>query len=273
MSEFDFIENEKVAALDSVPEQFRSLYEPSKSETGDEIYVLSEVVRPLAEAYSGLARTYNETRGKVKSLNEESANRRRAVKGFEELATELGVEGEDLVDGFRSRIEEMQAQVKGGKELKINLDKIKADMERTKDEALRTKDEELGFMRGSLERYLSNERAVAAIAKHKGSIDLLLPLVRERVRVVQDGQDFVPRVVDESGDFRSDGKGGWMSVESLVEEMKRQPALARAFESEVPAGTGSQPGAMARRAPTTPETKNANQKIAAGLEKKFGNRP
>ena len=267
--EFDFNENSQVDSLSKVPEKYQGLYNESQGDDGSTIYTLSDTAKPLAEAYMGQTAALNEARNHQKKLNDENAQRRTANKAFTQLASDLGLEeSDDIAGSLKGHVESLQSQIKGGEELKINLDKIKTDYDKRLQEALDSKDAENAKMKSSLEKHLVGEAATKAISDAKGSSTLLLPIVKDRVKVVQDGEDYVVRVVDNTGDFRSDGKGGWMTVSDLVSDLKSNSEFARAFESEAPSGNNSSPGSSNRPSKTNRgENKSSTQKIADGLSK------
>ena len=124
-------------------------------------------------------------------------------------------------------------------------DKLKAQMLDQHKAELAKRDEALGKSRSRLERHLVDAQAVAAIAAHKGVAALLLPHVKAAVKVVEDGDDLVVRVVDAAGNPRVNAKGDYLSIADLVGEMRQDVIFGRAFEPTGTTGTGSKesPGA------------------------------
>lgn len=269
--EFDFEKSGTVADINTVPEAYRSLYVETDGQDGNKVFTISDTAKGIVEAYVGTSKALNKARTDLKDANAESASRRVTKNSVLEFVNGLGVDGsvdeEDPLNTLKAHIDELTGKVKGGKDLKINLEKIKADHQRALDEAVAAKDQDVVVMRGTLERYLVDQSATEALAESKGSVQLLLPHVKAHTKVVQDGDDYVVRVVDAQGDFRSDGKGGFMSVKDLVAEMKTQETFGRAFESESSGGTGARPGSMQQRGThRTDEPKSSTDKIAAGLK-------
>lgn len=263
---FKFGDNLVVDSTDTVPSEYRTLYTEGTGDSEGK-FVLREDVKPLATAYDGVYTQAESFRADKKKASDESAERRIALKQYEQALSDLGIEvGEDGVSALTSYVGDLQGKIKGGEEVKINVDKIKQDYEKRVGETKAQYDARIKAMSSSLERYMVDQSATAALAKHKGSVELLLPHVKSHTKVVQEGEDYVVRVVDSAGDVRSDGKGGWMTVEGLIEEMKTQSAYARAFESTAPGGTGSQPGSMSKSVSAKPgQAANATDKIANGL--------
>ncbi|HNU83924.1 MAG TPA: hypothetical protein PKO05_10875, partial [Thermoanaerobaculia bacterium] len=82
--------------------------------------------------------------------------------------------------------------------------------------------------------------AVRAIAAAKGDPDLLLPHVLASVEVVEEGDEFVARVLDpkERGKHRFDSKGEYMTISELVTADLRE-RFPRAFEGSGTGGSGA----------------------------------
>lgn len=268
--EFDFTKNAEVSDLSTVPEPYQGIYVEDTGEDGNPVYRIADNAKPLVDAYTGTAKSLNETRNHLKEANAESAKRRVTGKALTEFMTDLGIEEideENPINTLRGHIDDLVAKVEGGKDIKINMDKIKAEHDRRVQEVAENADQKVQKMQGALERYLVDQAATAALADAKGSVRLLLPHVKAHTRVVQDGEDYVVRVVDAQGDFRSDGKGGFMTVADLVTEMKTQEEFGRAFESATPGGNGAPPGGGGGRMPRREEPKSSIDKISAGLQR------
>lgn len=270
--EFEFSSNLVVESLDKVPEKYRGMY--GEITDGDDAgkFGLLGAAKPLAEAYDGVSGRLKSVEADKKKVSNEAAQRRVATKAIEELAVKLGIEVDDaskIAEAIDAHITDLSTRVKNGDEIKVNMDKIQADAEKRIAEALGAKDKELGAMRSTLETHLIGETATKAIGDAKGSVDLLMPLIKQQAKVFADGDKYAVRIVDSDGEARSNGAGGWMTVSDLVTEMKSNDSLARAFESEAPGGTGSPPGSAAARAGQHQKSAdmNSTQKIASGLAK------
>lgn len=271
---WNFKKNMVVDDVSIVPEQYRGLYVAGTGENAGK-HVLVPSAQGLANDYDGVNTVLLDERNKSKNKNTEAAGFRTQLQRFSELAQEMGLtveEGADLAERIKTHVTELTDQVKGGKEAKINLDNVNRDWTKRLTTAVDTEKGKTTRMQTSLERYLVGQAAAEALAKAGGSPDLLLPHVRSRVKVVQDGEDFIARVLDADGtSIRTGNNGQPMSVADLVAEMKTQPAFAPAFKSEAKGGSGKQPG-EGRPAPKTNNNaggeKSATQKIADGLAKR-----
>lgn len=262
MSEFNFENNATVSSLDDIPSKYHGLYEEF-----DGKFNITENVKSLVEDYTGTVKSLVRSRADKKKSSDESAERRNSLKELDQVMDSLGLE-DKTPEGLTNHVNELLAKVKGGQAMQVNLDKIQAQADSRIAEAVATKDTELTAMRVTLDKHLVNDVAVRVIAAAKGSPELLLPHIRQSCKVVQDGDNYVVRVVDNQGDVRSDGAGGWLSVEAFVSEMKNSDVYARAFESEQKGGSGTPPGS-GKGSSSFNQRKDAspNEKIAAGLAK------
>lgn len=266
--DFDFEANASVDSIEGVPEKYQGLY----VESDDGKYVIADQFKGVVADYVGTAKALAGARQEKKKASDESAQRRLSLKAVEDFATSLGLEvgDEGVTTALEAFIKDLQEQVKGGKQVKIDLDKIKADFDKRLNETVAAKDKEIGERDAALSKHLVSNVATAALAKHKGSVELLLPHVQSHAEVVRDDNgEYSVRVKDAEGSHRMNGSGGWMSIDELVAEMKTKDAFARAFESEVPGGTGSKPGSMQRPAPRQNQNRELSptEKIREGLKK------
>jgi len=275
MPDFNFNTNQTVESLDKVPEKFRSVYEQIAEGDDAGKYAISASAKALAEAYDGTSSALDKARADKKKASDESASRRVTQKRVEEFIREqLGVEDideEDPINTLQDQVRNLMENAKNGKELKINLDKMKADFQKKQDEAVSAKDQEISKLRGDLFQTKVSDVGARSISAEKGSPELLLPIVEKQCKVIEDDGKYVVRVIDEQGDFRSDGKGGWMTVSDLVKEMKSDSRYAQAFESEAPSGSGSRPGSGGLPPGSTRKSggdKSSIDKIRAGLAKR-----
>lgn len=99
---------------------------------------------------------------------------------------------------------------------------------------------ELVETKSTIEKLLVDSVAVAAIAEAKGSSKVLLPHVKQHVKVAQKDGEYTVHVVDANGVQRfSDGNGTAMTITNLVAEMREDAEFARNFEGSGSSGGGS----------------------------------
>ncbi len=263
--EFDFVANATVDSLDAVPENYRGLYAEK-----DGKFAITDVAKGIVEAYTGVNTALKTAEGVKKTANNEAAERRVALKAWDELTEGLGVEDKSAA-GLQAHIAELVAKAKNGEEVKINLDKINKDAERRIGEVTVAKDKEIAAKDSALVRFLVDQAATQALAEVNGSVALLLPHVKAQTKVIQDGDDYVVRVVDTAGDVRPNGKGGFMSVKDVVVEMKESVEFGRAFESDGRTGSGA-PVQTQTRVVVQGKDKTPMQKITDGLNTRSRNK-
>jgi hypothetical protein len=272
--DFTFKDNSTVEDINGVPEKYRGLYaEVSEGDNAGKFALIPAATGIVADLL-GNQETLLGVRNDKKKVTDENAERRLATKAIEEFAQSVGLEAGD--DGYlpalRAFVDDLQGQIKGGKEIKINMEKVNSEAERRIAAVTESKDAELAEMRGALSKHLISDAASRALAEHKGSIDLLLPHVLASCRMVRkDNGDYGVTVLDAQGDARLDSAGGFLGVGGLVAEMKTQDKFGRAFESEAAPGSGTPPGSMSRSTQRAGQQNTENlsptQKIALGLKK------
>jgi hypothetical protein len=264
---WDFEKNTTVDDINTVPEQFRGLYVEK-----DGKFLLADFAKGLTDAYAGQTKALDKARKDLKAANDESAARRVTKAAVLELAKGLGIEGideENPLASLDAHVKALMEKGKGGSEIKVSMDKIKAESERRITELTAAKDNEVKAMRGTLEKYLVKQAATAALAKAGGNVDLLLDKIERVAKVVKDGDDYVVRIVDDSGEVRSDGAGGYLDVAGYVADMKTKPAYLICFKAEAAAGSGHNPNSQKQqfRPGQQQGAKSSVDKIAAGLSK------
>lgn len=255
--------------LDGVAEEYR----PAYAQGADGKFTIKPEFVPFTTAITGLNTSLEKSGRDLAKANKESADRRGAIQAYEDLLTAQGVSIEDgkaHIEVFKTYLDDLTSKAKNGGELKVSMANIQRDFEKKTKEIQDLADGKVTKMTKSLEKYLIGQEANAALAKAKGSVELLQPIIRTHVKMVQEGDDYVVRVVDAEGNVRTDGKGGFLTIEGLVAEMKTQPTYARAFESEAAGGSGARSNTKqtpGQRPAQERDKMTSTQKIAAGLAK------
>lgn len=274
MPDFTFKDNSVVADTNGVPEKYRGLYaEITEGDNAGKFGLIPAAAGVVGDLI-GNQETLAGVRNDKKKVGDENAERRLVSKAIEEFVQGAGLEvGDDgILPALQAGWTGLQDQIKGGKDIKINMDKVNQQADERVRVVTETKDAEIKGMSDALSKHLISDAATRALAEHKGSIDLLLPHVRSACKVVKNQNgDYSVTVLDAQGDSRFNADGGPMGVPGLVAEMKTLPTFARAFESEAAGGAGVQPGSMARQ--TISQTGGPQrelspiEKISVGLKK------
>lgn len=186
-------------------------------------FTQEEVDAKIAEANKGLEANRDEVLGELKTLRD-------ASKAFD------GIDPEKHKALLAAEAEAAKKKAEDEGDWAARETQLK-ELHATETSALKT---ELGSAHGSIEKLLVDAQAVAAIADAKGSAKVLLPHVKQLVRVVEkDGQHSV-QVVNEKGEQRfSDSQGTPMTIMGLVDELRQDPDFARNFEGSGSSGGGS----------------------------------
>lgn len=124
------------------------------------------------------------------------------------------------------------------------------------------KDERIGNLYKQVEYLLVDQVATAAIAEAKGSVELLLPHVRQFTRVKEAEGKFSVEIVDREGNPRiSNAKGDPLDIKGFVAELRSSDVFGRAFDGTGITGGGTPPnlnggGASLNRSKMTAQQKS-----------------
>ena len=262
---FDFEANKTVDSLETIPEQYRGLY----GET-DGGFTVNEAATQLVADYVGTSKALEKSKADKKAASDESAQRRITTKAYDDIMVTLGIEEDDRnADGLQGYITGLNDQIKGGKDQRINVEKVQAQAEERIRAAVATKDEELAGMAKSLHKYMIGEAAVRELTAVEAHADMLMPHVTQYAKVIKNEEgDFQVRIIDDQGDVRYDGAGGYMTLGGLVKEMKLSDKFGAGFKSTTSSGGGSTPGSSNKTIiPGQKTSLTAVQNIEAGLDK------
>jgi hypothetical protein len=215
------------AKLDEIPEALRSLYAEK-----DGKYVLdieaAEVETLAAGRIAGLKKNAETLLAEKRAAADELAKFKAA-----------GLTADDIAKLKEER--EKAEQQKALDEGRYN-DLLRQQTDKQAQELAR-RDERERFLTGQLEAKYLEADAIAAISAAQGVPEILLPHVRARLKMVEEGDGeakrFVVRVVDDKGNPRlKDSVGNFMSVLELVEEFKANATFGVAFKATNAGGSG-----------------------------------
>ncbi len=258
---FRFADNQIVDSLDVVPEDYHCFYVEAdgKFKLANDNPIVAASVKNLTQ----LGVTLDKERS-----NLEAAKKRNVDLG---PLSQWGATPEEIAAAVTEQITEAAKKGDGAAtKWQEKLNQQKQDMAKAHAEEIAATKQSAEGIRKALNSHLVTGTAVSALAKHKGSEHLLMPIIRQKVQVSEDNGEFRVSVVDENGTERFGGTGSPMTIDELVGELKRDPLYSRGFESEAPKGTGTTPGAPARKyTPASGEDeRSSTDKIKAGLAAK-----
>jgi len=268
---FNFAKSQTVDSLDDVPETYRGLYVEK-----DGKFVIADFAKGIVADFNTLQGNLATANNVKKKANDEAAKTRIGLKAFTDLLEEMGVEvqDDDAAKALKAHIEGLgknsgdAATIRA--ELKTQFDKARQTADKTWADKLAAKDTDLGAMQGTLSKHLIGSAGAAALAARKGNVKLLMPHIQGSTKVIRgDDGEYRAVVLDGTGNARLKADGSEMSVDDLVEEMKKSTDFAGAFESEVQSGGGKKPGQQQQRQVTNGQTKREDmspaEKQRAGL--------
>ncbi len=207
-----------VDSLDGLDDAAKALY----VQDGDKFKLDVDVPQP--EDTSGLKNALQAERKIASALDKK-------VKGWEKLGKSP--------DEIQELIEAQEAQNRSQAEKRGEFDKILAQVNEKHATALKAKEETVAQMRKRLESELVDSKAIAAIAAAKGKTKLLLPLVKNQLRV---DENFNVVVLGADGETpKVNDKGEPLTINDLVNEMRASEDFGAAFEGSGQSGSGTRP--------------------------------
>lgn len=260
---FDFANNKVVKALDTVPEEFRALYKELEGEDGGFGLKDDDTTKGAVSAIIGLGTALKASRAEAK------ANKGSKVD-LSPLA-EYGEGIEEIAAGFKTKMEELQGQIKGGKDATINLEKIKKDLAAGHATEMEVQNKRAKALSSQLYNILVQREALEAMGDSVINPKLAMPFIENQLQTIEEDGKFRVVVVDEAGDRRFSGvTGNEMTIKELVKDMRTQDDFAPLFKSEVKSGSHAKPGVSAGVPTRRPEGRELSsvEKIAAGLRAK-----
>lgn len=249
--EFDF---SPVESLDKVPEQFRPLYDSKPGEDGK--LGVNPTLKSVADALNGFNKTAKQLRAELKT---------KAVD-LSPLA-EFGDNPATIAEAVKKAVTEAGANK--NQDVTKAVEAAKAAMAQANAKELEKHGQRSQALQGQLYSLMVENAATAAVAELKGVPELLMPFIKQQVRVAEENGQFKVVVIDGAGETRYGATGSPMSIKELVTEMKANERFGRLFESEHQNGGGGMPPGGGKQAPRVPGKQlTAVEKIAAGLKRR-----
>ena len=251
--EFEFT---NVDSLDKVPLDFRPLYNSEPGEDGK--YSVGKDFQPVAAAITGFNKNLKEMRQGLKNKQID----------LSPLA-EYGDHPKGILENFQTKLAELEETYKSGNSQDVakQIDSVKAAMSAAHAQELQARDARGEALQNQLYSLMVENTATTAIAEAKGLPDLLMPFIKNQVKVAEADGQFQVSIVDSNGETRYGHTGSPMTIKELVVEMKANERYGRLFESEERSGGGMPPGATRRPQGNNQQPLSANEKIAVGLAK------
>lgn len=224
-------------SLDGLSDAEKALYKPVAE--GDHAGKFMLDVEPVAglslENVTGLKNALSTTKSELETSKE-------ALKGFDGLKLKPSVIKEKL--SKLERLEKIDPETEAGRLAEEKINARLEEVNRGHSREIEKREGRERTLMSQVEKLLIDNQAAAAIAKHKGTPELLIPVLRPRLKVEEADGQFAVKVLDEKGaqEFAiHDSKAVPATIEDLVCKFKADPVYGRAFEGSGQSGTGSDP--------------------------------
>lgn len=230
-----------IESVDGLPEEVASHY---KQRDDDGMFVLDVASKDGLELVNttGLKSALQKERQQVADL-------RKKVNAFDGLDATQAREALEQLEKLKNADPSEETQKKLEvleKQLQDKYDGQHKQLVSKHQQELESVTTRLSSTEKQLEREMIASKAAAAIAKSKGSVELLMPIIRSTTRMVRDEHtgDFRVEVVGKDGLPRLSTKSGStdpMSIDELVAELKQDSTYGRAFDGTGASGSGAAP--------------------------------
>jgi Skp family chaperone for outer membrane proteins len=196
----------------------------------------------------------SEMRDALKKANKEAADRRKELERLKDINPDEYKRLKQLEeDGARKDEETAQIKEQMAANHKKETEKLQAGFKARETKLL-----------SALEQHLVDAQVNEAINAEEGSVKLLAPSVKGRLKFIEDESGFKVNVLTPDGKVDVDGEGKPRSIRELVKSMKAEPDYMPAFKGNGASGGGAPQGhtPSGGAAPTT-----STELIKAGLVK------
>lgn len=171
-------------------------------------------------------------------------NRNKVLDERKKLADQLkrleGIDPDEYTELKKQFAEQEQRKL----EQKGEWEKLREQMQKKHEEDVAKLNAQRENVMQKLRKVLVDNEATKVITSEdfKGNPTLLLPHIRDRVRVDESGDDFNVIVLQADGQtpLIADASGSPASIKDLISEMREDPSFGQAFAASGATGTGSQ---------------------------------
>lgn len=239
-----------VESLDTVPETQRDLYVKG------------------SDNKFWLDTDYKDEIDKIAKNRDDILGEKKGLKGVEDMLKEAGVKPSDIKQILKERKEAAEKKALEAGE----FDKVRQQIVDQHTAELGKRDQRESALVGTISELMVDARAVEAITKAKGSVRLLLPVVKARAQVKETDGKFNLVVTDDKGVPQVRGtKSEPMTLDQLVEELKADKEYAGAFDGTGASGSGAPASGARGGAPgITSRSQLKNSKAKSDYIKEHG---
>lgn len=250
---FNFSENETVDSIEKVPAEFRAYYQAGEGG----VHTIREDMKPATAAWDGMAKANTTVRQQLKD----------ASKGKIDMTplSEFGSTPQEIRDAFDGRITEMSNVIESKKGA-VDPEKLRKQMNEGFAEKEKAHLERNQALQTQLYTHLVRDEAHKSLSAEKGDPNLLMHLIEETVKTVEENGQLVARVFEPGSDeVRLGNMGLAMTVTERVQELKRDDRYKVCFAADVKQGSNPPTNRMPGKMPGEPVAKSTAQKISDGL--------
>lgn len=190
------------------------------------------------------AKAQEATVGLIKKRDELLAEKKAAKNELEELRSRVDPDKyEEAIKLLREKEEaELTLEERAAKREQELLNSFKnreTEIIKGNEEALTSLQTQIEAKDKALRNYLVEKELNAAIASAEGVPELLVPVLKDKIKVVEDNGEYIARVFDGDTPRVGDSKGNYMNINQLVQEAKANPIFGGAFRSSGASGGGA----------------------------------
>lgn len=257
---FNFSENETVDSIEKVPVELRGYYQAGEGG----VHSIREDMKAAAGAWDGMAKANTTVRTQLKE----------AGKGKIDMSplSEFGSTPQEVRDAFDGRISEMSTAIEAKKGA-VDPEKLRKQMNEGFAEKEKGYQERNSALQTQLYSHLVRDEAHKALSAEKGDPNLLMHLIEDTVKTVEENGQLVARVFEPGSDEPRLGNMGLpMTVTERVQELKRDDRFKVCFAADVKAGSNPPSQRMPGKMPGEAPAKSTAQKITDGLVTQSGAR-
>ncbi len=232
----------KVDSLDVVPAEYKPLYE----DRGEDGIVMIETLARKVEDLGNLTTTLNKYRKSSGELERQVRGFSAIAKTPQEIKERLEAWGSlgESPEQVRALIAEKDRLLEGKDSTRVAEQARAAysgELKKVREAHVALIAEKDGKINSLVSAMIDSE-LVAEITKQKGTPEILIPIARSSVRMVERGGALVREVVDDHGDPRINFRGEPMTIADLVADLKNSEVFSRAFDGEGRSASGSETG-------------------------------
>lgn len=169
----------------------------------------------------------------IQALRREKSDLESKVGDFETQVGKLNKDLEKLKSGDKKPDPDA---------VRAEVERITSQLTEKHTQELLTRDERITSLTGTINNTLLERSALEAINSQKGIAKVLLPHVKEQLKVVESDGKFDVRVINAKGEevlSKKTNSTEPMTVAELVESMKADELFGRCFEGSGSSGSGS----------------------------------